>query len=187
MINNDYLIELEDGSSGSYCDVLPVKDHPNLLFKGFKKESKALEAYNNQIKLSEYDLAPRIIGEPCQIAYYYPPELLKNFNPQITRTNLGYLTEKAELTTDEPFDELQELCDRIKVLVKKDFWDCHFQNVGYIYRSNEKVLCCIDTGEETFDGKINTWGFDRAGPKCTECGKYKCLCLTDHWRPLGGF
>ena len=73
MINNDYLIELEDGFSGANCDVLPVKDHPSLLFKSFNHELKAKEAYNNQVELSKHNLAPRVYGGLCRIPYFYEP------------------------------------------------------------------------------------------------------------------
>ena len=155
MINNDYLIELEDGFSGANCDVLPVKDHPSLLFKSFNHELKAKEAYNNQVELSKHNLAPRVYGGLCRIPYFYEPELLRYYDPKVTTTELGYLTEKAELLTEDIDDIwIEKLCHKIKYHTDLDFWDCHFQNIGYIYRGvleNEvEMLCCIDTGNESF-------------------------------------
>jgi len=155
LINNDYLIELEDGSSGANCDVLPVKDHPSLLFKSFNHELKAKEAYNNQVELSKYNLAPRVYGGLCKIPYFYEPELLRYYDPKVTTTELGYLTEKAELLTEDIEDIwMDKLCHKIKYHTGLDFYDCHFQNIGYIYRGvleNEvAMLCCIDTGNESF-------------------------------------
>jgi hypothetical protein len=132
-----------------------VKDHPSLLFKHFKHEDKAKEAYYNQVKLSKYNLAPRVYGELCKIPYFYEPDLLRYYDPKITRTNLGYLTEKAELLTKDIDDIwIEKLRHKIKYHTDLDFWDCHFQNIGYIYRGvleNEvAMLCCIDTGNESF-------------------------------------
>ena len=146
MVNNDYLVDtsyMDD--SGSYCDFLPIKGEDNLGFKSFKLKTRADETYKIQKKLAKFNLAPQIITEVCKIPYSYDPELLKYWTPEQTVTSWGYVTEKAVMLDidDMPYEELENLVNKIREKTGLKFWDCHWTNVGYI----NNRLVCIDTGK----------------------------------------
>lgn len=175
MINNDYLVDTSYmDNSGSYCDFLPIKGEDHLGFKSFKLKARADETYKIQKKLAKFNLAPKLITSVCKIPYHYDVEFLKYYEPKETITSWGYVTEKAILldTEDTPYVRLQNLVDKIKDKTGMKFWDCHWNNVGYI----KHKLVCIDTGKESFTPYCNAWGFENAGPKCPYCNKYQCYC-----------
>lgn len=180
MINHNYLIDSVWCDSGGSCDVMPIKNHPNLVFKSFKYDHKAKEAYNNQVKLSRLDLAPKVLGSICKIAYYFDPKLLEYWDPNKTTTSIGYISEIAALIPyhlkAKSLKDIQYLVKNIYTKTNMQFWDCHLENVGYIIRANKKKLVCIDTGDESFSGYSNAWGFSKPGPQCPYCLKYQCKC-----------
>ena len=179
MINNDYLVDMSYvDDSGSYCDFLPIRGEDHLGFKSFKTKNRALESLDNQLKLAEFNLAPRIATDLCKIPYSYDPQLLKHWNPEETVTSWGYVTEKAMLVDidDTPYNKLQSLVDNIRDKTGLKFWDCHWTNIGYIKRGRRKLLVCIDTGAESFTPYCNAWGYEEPGPKCPYCDKYQCYC-----------
>ena len=178
MINHDYLIDTVWCDSGGSCDVMPIKNYPDLVFKSFKYEHKAKEAYNNQNKLSKLDLAPKVYSELCKIAYYFDPKILEYWDPNKTITDFGYISELAILVppNKKPLKSVQKLVKDIFDKTNMTFWDCHLENVGYIKRNNKKKLVCIDTGNESFSGYSNAWGFSKPGPQCSYCLKYQCKC-----------
>jgi len=181
MVNNDYLVDtsyMDD--SGGYCDFLPIKAESGLGFKSFKTKKRALQSINNQIKLAEFNLAPKAHTSLCKIPYSFDPELLKYWTPEQTVTSWGYVTEKAMLldVADTPYRKLENLVNNIRNKIGLKFWDCHWSNVGYIKRRGKSKLVCIDTGEESFSSYCNAWGFLEPGPKCPYCEKYNCYCST---------
>lgn len=179
MINNNYLIDTEYCKSGGYCDTMPIKDYPELVFKSFKYKNKAKDAYLTQIKLSKLDLAPKVLSSLCKIPYYYDPELMKYWIPEKTITDWGFITEKACLLPNNiniPYRNIQRLVNIIYDKTQLKFWDSHLDNVGYIKRKGKKKLVCIDTGSESFNGYCNAWGFNKPGPQCPYCLKYQCKC-----------
>ena len=181
MINNDYLVDMKWCDSGGYCDFLPIRGHQNLGFKNFKHKKRAEESLYNQKILAKFDLAPEPITDLCKIPYGFDPELLKTWNPKETTTNWGYVTEKAVLLDCDakmPYNKIQNLVDEIKEKTGLKFWDCHLENIGFVKRGRRKKLVCIDTGEESFQGYCNAWGFLEPGPKCPYCEKYQCYCST---------
>jgi len=181
MINNDYLVDTEWCDSGGYCDTMPIRNHPNLVFKSFKTKSRAESSYKNQKKLSKLNLAPDIFSALCKVPYYFDPELLKYWSPDQTTTDWGFVTEKAELLEEDckiPYKKIQDLVDNIRIQTKLKFWDCHLSNIGYIKRGRKKLLVCIDTGNESFTSYTNAWGFEEPGPKCPYCNRYQCYCST---------
>lgn len=181
MINHDYLIDSSWCDSGGSCDVMPIRNHPDLVFKSFKYEHKAKEAYNNQIKLSKLDLAPKVLSKLCQIAYYFDPKILEYWNPNKTTTDIGYISEFASLipSNKKPLKDIQNLVKEIFNQTNMEFWDCHIENVGYIKRKHKTKLVCIDTGKESFCAYSNAWGFNFPGPQCSYCLKYQCNCSYD--------
>lgn len=181
MINNDYLVDMKWCDSGGYCDFLPIRGHQNLGFKNFKHKKRAEESLYNQKILAKFDLAPEPITDLCKIPYGFDPELLKTWNPKETTTNWGYVTEKAlmlDIDADIPYRKIQQLVDNIRETTRLKFWDCHMENIGYIKRGRKKKLVCIDTGEESFQGYCNAWGYEAPGPKCPYCNIYACECST---------
>ena len=70
------------------------------------------------------------------------------------------------------------LVDKIYQHTSIKFWDCHWTNVGYIKYRGRNKLVCIDTGEESFQGYANAWGYEEPGPRCPYCNTYACECST---------
>ena len=183
MINNDYLVDMSWCDSGGYCDFMPIRGDANLGFKSFKTKKRAVESIDNQLILAGFDLAPRLITDLCKIPYSYDPQLLKHWNPEETVTPWGYVTEKAITLDDQsdiPYYKIQNLVDQIRDLTGLKFWDCHHQNLGLIKRNTQKILACIDTGQESFTPYCNAWGFLEPGPKCPYCNNYQCYCSTNY-------
>ena len=180
MINNDYLVDMSWCDSGGSCDFLPIRGYKDLGFKNFKNKGKAKTAWSFQSKLSKFNLAPKLYSGICKIPYSYDPELLKYWNPKDTVTGWGFVTQKAEMLdeTDQPLIKLQNLVDAIYKYTSIKFWDCHWTNVGYIKHRGRNKLVCIDTGEESFQGYANAWGYEEPGPKCPYCNIYACECST---------
>ena len=178
MIDNDYLIDIEWSDSGGSCDFLPIKHNPNIGFKSFRNKKKAKEAFENQEKLSKFNLAPKVCSSICKIPYYYDPKILEFWDPKTTTSEWGYITEKACLLEehDKPYELIQDLVTEIYNQTKLEFWDCHLDNIGYIKRKNKSKLVCIDTGNESFHYSSNAWGFSKPGPKCCYCDEYQCGC-----------
>ena len=180
MINNDYLVDMSWCDSGGSCDFLPIRGYKDLGFKNFKNKGKAKTASSFQSKLSNFNLAPKLYSGICKIPYSYDPELLKYWNPKDTVTEWGFVTQKAEMLdeTDHPLIKLQNLVDAIYKHTGIKFWDCHWPKVGYIKHRGRSKLVCIDTGEESFQGYANAWGYEEPGPKCPYCNIYACECST---------
>ena len=180
MVNNDYLVDMSWCDSGGQSDFMPIKGEDHLGFKSFKKKTKAQESFDNQVKLSKFDLAPKVVTGICKIPYGYNLSLFKDHIPEQTHTSWGYVTEKASLLDIDkiPYNKIQKLVDSIKENLSMKFWDSHVDNVGYIKRGRKKILVCIDTGAESFCGYCNAWGFEEPGPKCPYCNKYQCKCST---------
>ena len=182
MINHDYFIDTEWCDSGGYCDFMPIRANKDLGFKSFKNKKRAENSLKYQKLLAKFDLAPIPITDVCKVAYYFNPELLKNWNPKETLTGWGYVTEKAvlfDLDNKIPYKKIQDLVDNIRDKTGLKFWDCHENNIGYIKRGRQKKLVCIDTGFESFEGYSNAWGGIEPGPKCAYCKKYQCYCSEE--------
>lgn len=180
MVNNDYLVDMSWCDSGGYCDFMPIRADNELGFKSFKTKKRAAESIKNQLILSEFNLAPRVVTELCKIPYSYDPELLKYWTPEDTVTSWGYVTKKAVAldVDDTPYRKLQNLVHKIRQKTGLKFWDCHWTNIGYIKYKNKNKLVCIDTGKESFTPYCNAWGFIEPGPECPYCAKYNCKCST---------
>jgi hypothetical protein len=174
------LVDTSWCDSGGSCDFLPIRGHKDLGFKNFKNKAKAKTAWSFQSKLSKFNLAPKLYSGICKIPYSYDLELLKYWNPKDTVTEWGFVTQKAEMLdeTDQPLIKLQNLVDAIYKHTSIKFWDCHWTNVGYIKHRGRNKLVCIDTGEESFQGYANAWGYEEPGPKCPYCNVYACECAT---------
>ena len=168
--------------SGGHCDFLPIKGESNLGFKHFKLRSRAKDTLANQIILSRFDLAPKAITGICKVPYHYDPEILKYWTPDVTVTDWGYVTEKADIFNFEEnkttYREIQNLIDEIYNKTSLKFWDSHIGNLGLIQRNNTKKLVCIDTGRESFSEHSNAWGYTEPGPQCPDCYEYCCECET---------
>lgn len=176
MISNDYLIDYSDWfDEGGYCQVYPIKDHKNLVFKEFSSKRKAQESYKYHQKLAKHDLAPQIYSKICKLEFAPEDDLLYKPDP----SDWGYVTELARTfnpATKITAKDIQLLVDEIYKKTGLKFWDCHWYNVGLIKRGRTKKVVCIDTGKESFDGNANAWGNPNPGPKCCYCSKYKCSC-----------
>jgi hypothetical protein len=159
---------------GGYCQVYPIKDCPNLVFKEFRNKKKASEAYSYQVKLSKFDLAPKVFSNICKLEFAKEADYIFD-DP----SDWGYITELAKThkpSTKIQMEDIQDLVDQIEYKTGLKFWDCHWYNIGTIIRNNQPKVVCIDTGKESFSGYSNAWGYSTPGPRCCYCQKYQCKC-----------
>lgn len=168
----DATIGYDEGGSAEFYDIL---QNSELGFKQFHHKKIAISAFSKQKILSKYHLAPKVVGEICQLPIYI------NGIDTKEQTNWGFVTEKARLVNEKimkkRLGQIQRLVDLIHSKTGLKFWDCHYYNVGYIKRENKPRLVCIDTGNESFNRDCNAWGFSKPGPKCNYCNKYDCCCI----------
>lgn len=167
----DATIGFDEGGSAEFYDIL---QNAFLGFKQFHSKKAALNAFAKQKILAKYNLAPKIIGELCQL-----PIFINRIDTK-EKTSWGFITEKAKLVDEKimrkRLSQIQKLVDLIHNKTGLKFWDCHYHNVGYIKRQNKARLVCIDTGNESFNIDCNAWGFSKPGPKCNYCNRFQCLC-----------
>jgi hypothetical protein len=136
-------------------------------FKEFEKKGQAEYARSVQMKLSEYNLAPKVYSEVGRIC----------IGKEKMWTLWGFMTEIAEMigcggngcVCGECDDVYEEMYPSIRRLHKKlekvgvDFGDDHIGNIGYVRRRGRKVLVCIDTGEESTYDEDFFVGYDDYG------------------------
>jgi hypothetical protein len=177
MLDDTYEIDYERWfTEGGYCQVYPLKNYKHIIFKEFINKQRAIKAFVNNKKLAKYDLAPKIFSKVCKLNFAYTNE------PRVFDTSdWGYIIEMADTNYSRSLISLldiQNLVDEIQDKTGLKFWDCHFDNLGFIKRNRSKKLVCIDTGMESFNGDANAWGNNSPGPKCEFCTKYgtDCLC-----------
>lgn len=159
---------------GGICQVYNIYGfEKDFVFKEFPTYNKAKQAFDKQKILSKFDLAPKIKSDLCQLNF------INNNKQPIQSTNIGFISEKA-VVFDSPtcfsLQQIQSLVDEIYKNTRLKFWDCHYNNLGIVYRNNKKKLVCIDTGLESFNKNINAWGNSTPGPKCNYCFNYDCKC-----------
>ena len=175
MINSEYLIDYSDWfDEGGYCQVYPIKDKKDMVFKEFRNKKKAQESYRYHKKLAKFDLAPKIYSNICRLEFAKEEDL---YQPE--PSDWGYVTELAithEANTKISMANIQFLVDEIYSKTGLKFWDCHWYNVGLVHRGKKQRVVCIDTGKESFDGNANAWANPDPGPKCSYCEKYECKC-----------
>ena len=174
MVNTKYKIDLySDFDQGGYCAFYTINSSYGIAFKEFISKSRAEYARKVQVKLSKFDLAPKVASKLCKLNY---EKLFPN-----QKSGWGYITEVAKTVEKNKvsLNKIQKLVDDIFNNTKLKFWDCHWANLGYIIRKGKRKLVCIDTGKETWDGYANYFGNTDPGPKCAYCIKYKCKCLGD--------
>lgn len=172
-----YLIDYSDWfDEGGYCQVYPIKNKPEWIFKEFRSKKKAQESYSYQKLLSKFDLAPKIHSKICKLDF--APDDGCIFDEP---SDWGYITERAYPVdhTDARMKQIQDLVETIQNKTGLKFWDCHWYNVGLLLRNNCETLVCIDTGKESFNGLSNAWGMATPGPKCCYCEEYQCKCSED--------
>jgi hypothetical protein len=169
MICPKYKIDQYDYDEGGYAQFYYIKHHNSIGFKEFKNKQHAHKAWSIQKRLAKFDLAPKVQSNLCKL----------NFSGTTLTTNWGYITEKAFGLKGNRLKLIQDLVDKIQEQTNLKFWDCHWENVGYVIRGGKKKLVCIDTGKETWDGYANYFGYADPGPKCSYCLKYKCKCTGD--------
>jgi hypothetical protein len=144
-------------SDGTFTTFYKLKQRKTIAFKDFAEKDDAIDAYNIQQTLAQYDLAPRVYGKVRKIDYI-------DCVGKKRRSNWGYVTEVAEVIDDELYNddpeyydkvrcETEELSNEMEYVCGFGFYDCHMGNVGYVIRKGRKVLVCIDTGAESFNGE----------------------------------
>lgn len=178
MLNTDYLIDYSGWfDEGGYCQVYPIKNNPELVFKEFYNKKKAVDSYKYQKQLAKFDLAPKVYTKICKLNFADDGDI--HFEEA---SDWGYITELAktyEAATKISMRDIQKLVEEIHEKTGLKFWDCHWYNVGLVKRGRKQKLVCIDTGKESFDGNSNAWANTDPGPKCSYCEKYECKCEND--------
>jgi hypothetical protein len=175
IVKHKYIIDTNQWTDeGGSCQVYPIKDYSNLVFKEFYTYKKATDAYKRQKKLAKFDLSPYTIGGVCKLSF------AKNVDDLLSEySNWGFITEYAQTfksNTKIKAKDIQVLVDNIYHKTGLKFWDCHWYNVGIVRRARINKIVCIDTGRESFDSNCNAWGNVDPGPKCGYCFKYQCKC-----------
>ncbi|NBU33520.1 hypothetical protein EB118_10320 [bacterium] len=171
---NDYLINNDDWfHEGGSAQLYPILNYDSIGFKEFSSKKKAEYARKVQLKLSKFDLAPKVLSKTIKLKY---AQSVEGWNPEIS--GWGFVTELAQHGTVS-YRQIQNLVDKIWSKAALKFWDCHYSNIGYIKRKGKPKVVCIDTGKESFDGYANAWSNPDPGPKCCYCLKYECNC-TDY-------
>ena len=153
-------------SSGSRSSFFYYGKDNSVGFKEIGSIAYAEIAIQNQMMLSQYDFAPRVLSELTKIMV---PNPFGVGNNKYAKSGWGYKTEVAAVISGcgnsgvccecEECDELEEvmneeiqrLVNDIFDVVGLEFVDAHIGNVGYIIRDNVKKLVCIDTGIESFN------------------------------------
>ena len=122
-------------------------------FKDFESKENAEYAHYVQSKLSEHNLAPKVLSDIGKIRHRDSLEL----------SGWGYITEIAEMIgcggndcccgecEDIQYNKrfsIKRLSDKIDSL-GLEFMDNHIGNVGYVRRNGKRVLVCIDCGQES--------------------------------------
>lgn len=163
---------------GGSCQFYPIKNRKTLGFKEFSSKKQAYFAYKTQKNLSKYDLAPKLYTTVCKLKF---AKDTTGWIPEFS--DWGFVTEIAQpmkyTTNVRKLKLVQKLVDDIFDHTKLKFWDCHFSNIGIVYRKNISKLVCIDTGKESFDGYSNAWGMADPGPRCNYCLSYNCECVDE--------
>ena len=158
---------------GGSCQVYPIKNKQNYIFKEFSSKKKAQDSLKNQTLLAKFDLAPKLYSKLCCLDFSGSAKYTSKW---------GYVTELAKTYSanadinNADMDNLQNLVDKIYAKTGLKFWDCHWYNIGLVHRYNRIKLVCIDTGKESFDGLSNAWGNPDPGPRCSYCDNYNCNC-----------
>lgn len=155
---------------GGYSQLYSIKNHADIGFKEFSSKQKASYARNLQLKLSRFNLAPKVLSKVRKLKY---DKAISEWTPD--QTDWGYVTELGKHGKIS-YAQIQALVDSILKKTKLKFWDCHSDNIAYIKRRGKLKAVCIDTGKESFDGYCNAWGFSDPGPICNYCCKFKCKC-----------
>lgn len=134
---------------GSFVNFYRLKNRKTMAFKEFESKKKANEAHNNQGLLSYHDLAPKVLSNVMKI------DVLDEDDRKYRRSGWGYITEVAETVSDEDtvdYDEREDLINSIENFCDLKFYDCHPGNYGYVKRKGKRILVCIDTGNDSFNG-----------------------------------
>lgn len=147
-----YAIQRKKSGSGCATNFYKMIDSKRG-FKEFDSYEQAYIGHYNQSKLAEYDLAPRVYSEVGRVRIGKGKRL----------SSWGYITEIAELLCCA--GNSCDCCDRYEIeeiledeiLALTDemnslgfyFPDNHPGNVGYVKRKGNRILVCIDTGDES--------------------------------------
>ena len=156
-----YLIDYSGWSDeGGSCQVYPIKDKQDWIFKEFRNKKKAQESYKYHKLLAKFDLAPKIYSKIIRLEFAEED----GFKP-CEPSDWGYITERAYPIkhTNGGMRKIQDLVEIIHDTTGFQFWDCHWFNVGLVSREDKHKLVCIDTGKESFQSFNNAWGWDLLG------------------------
>ena len=148
-------------------------------FKEFENKSQADYARFVQMKLAEYNLAPKVYSEVGRIRIGENKEW----------SQWGFMTEIAQMLgcggnecgcgeCDDLYEEKYPSIRRLHKKLEKigvDFADDHIGNVGYVKRRGKWILVCIDTGEESvYDNEYaNDYSYYEEGCSCEYCQNHR--------------
>ena len=137
-------------------------------FKTFTSFDDAEYAHYAQSKLSEHNLAPKVLSEVKKMIVGGYKEW-------------GFVTEKAEVMGcggnecacgecediwESKLRYINNLCNKIEEL-GFHFADNHIGNLGYVKRKGRRKLVCIDTGAESVSAEYDPYEDEECS--CTGC------------------
>jgi hypothetical protein len=150
-----YAIVKQSISEGCASNFYKLKGYKDRGFKTFDHYYGASIAHRNQSVLSEHNLAPYVYSEVGRVRIGNSKQL----------SRWGFITEMAETigcggnecTCDEcDFDQLEDtyryqIDDLVDEMDELGFYfaDSHIGNIGHVYRNSQRILVCIDTGDES--------------------------------------
>jgi hypothetical protein len=147
-----YTIVKKKSGAGCASSFHKLKGQRGRGFKIFGSKEDAVIAHINQSKLSAYNLAPYVYSQVGRVR-----------QSDKSLTGWGFITEIAELICC-PGNSCK-CCDRTSIMydyenevdnLVDNMQDCGFEfgdnhpgNVGFVNRDGNRVMVCIDTGDES--------------------------------------
>jgi hypothetical protein len=147
-----YTIVKKKSGAGCASSFHKLKGQRGRGFKIFNSKEDAEIARNNQSELSQYNLAPYVYSQVGRVR-----------KSDGSLTHWGFITEMAELICC-PGNGCK-CCDRESIMYDYEnevdnlignmedvgfhFGDSHAGNVGFVNRDGNRVMVCIDTGDES--------------------------------------
>jgi hypothetical protein len=150
-----YTIVKKKSGAGCASSFHKLKGQRGRGFKIFNSKEDAEIARNNQSELSQYNLAPYVYSQVGRVR-----------RGDKSLSGWGFITEIAELICC-PGNGCK-CCDRESIMYDYEneidnlignmedygfyFGDSHAGNVGFVNRDGQRIMVCIDTGDESVVG-----------------------------------
>ena len=166
-----YTIVKKKSGAGCASSFYKLKGVKGRGFKVFDCKKSAEIAHTNQTELSQHDLAPYVYSQVGRVR-----------KGDKSLSGWGFITEIAELICcpgngcyccdreSIMYDYENEINDLVGNMEDCGFYfgDNHAGNVGFVHRGGERIMVCIDTGDESVVGETCYCITCRNGGCCRE-------------------